>query len=338
VDLSTVVPEKGTRNFVNDKRDPRIVDEMMGVASFRSVADGTVIASMINFGNHPEALANRNTAITSDFPHYIRDGMENGVSWGDGTVEGLGGVSLYIQGAVGGMMTPLGVEVSDRDGNTYSEASFEKAQAIGHMMATAALEALQSTETVDDPALQFRIAQFSLPIANTAFQAMFLMGVFDREAVNYDPDQPLDDDNVPELPTEMDLIDVGPIRMLSMPGELLPELAIGGYDGSHTNIGDYTDPIFDSEREFPPDFSKAPTGPFLKERMAGEMNWIVGLGNDELGYIIPEYNFILDERVPYLMEASGHYEETNSMGPKTAPLLDEWADRLISWNPTDEVN
>ena len=334
VDLSQVVPEKGTRNFVNDKRDPRIVDEMMGVAIFRSRADSTVIASMINFGNHPEALAHRNTAITSDFPHYIRDGMENGVPWSTGAVEGLGGVSLFIQGAVGGMMTPLGVEVTDWDGNAFSEASFEKAQAIGHMMATAALEALETAEAVSDPDLAFRVAEFSLPMVNNAFQAMLLMGVFDRKAINYDPNSPLDDNNVPDLPTEMDLIDVGPLRMLSVPGELLPELAIGGYDGSHTNIGDYTDLIFDPDQANPPDFSKAPEGPFLKERMGGEMNWIIGLGNDELGYIIPEYNFILNERVPYLSEAEGdHYEETNSLGPQTAPMIDEWADRLISWKP-----
>ena len=338
VDLSTVVPEKGTRNFVNDKRDPRIVDEMMGVAIFRSTSDGSVIASMINFGNHPEALASGNTAITSDFPHYIRDGMENGVPWNSGEVEGLGGVSVYIQGAVGGMMTPLGVEVSDRDGNAFSEATFEKAKAIGHMMATAALESLEMAEPVTAPGLAFRTVEFTLPIANNAFQAMFLIGVFDRQAINYDPDIPLDDDNVPELPTEMDLIDVGPLRMLSIPGELLPELAVGGYDGSHTNIGDYTDAIFDPDQPHPPDFSKAPEGPYLKERMAGEFNWIVGLGNDELGYIIPEYNFILDDRVPYLIEAEGHYEETNSMGPQTAPLIEEWADRLISWNPEGETN
>ena len=132
----------------------------------------------------------------------------------------------------------------------------------------------------------------------------------------------------------MNLIDVGPIRMLTIPGEILPELAIGGFDGSHTQIGDYTDPIVDLEQENAADLSLAPEGPFLKEQMGAEKNWIIGLGNDELGYIIPEYNFILDDRVPYLIEASGdHYEETNSLGPRTAPMLMEWADRLLTWNP-----
>ncbi len=333
-DLSSMVPHKGTRNFINDKRDPRIVDEAMEVAWFRALDDGRTVATIVNQGNHPEALSDRNTAITSDFAHYVRDGMENGVDWTSGPVAGLGGVSMYLQGAVGGMMTPLGVEVTDRDGGTHSASDFAKAKALGHMMATGALEALAEASEAADPELRFRVAETSLPIDNTAFQAMFLMGVFERQAFNYDPDAPLDMDNVPELATELNLIEVGPIRMLTIPGELLPELAIGGYDGSHTQIGDYTDPIVDLDQENAADLSLAPEGPYLKEQLGGEHSWIIGLGNDELGYIIPEYNFILDDRVPYLMEAEGdHYEETNSLGPRTAGLVLEWADRLITWTP-----
>lgn len=333
-DLSQVVPEKGTRNFINDKRDPRIVDEAMEVAVFRAKDDGRTIATIVNQGNHPEALSDENTAITSDFAHFLRDGMENGVPWESGAVEGLGGVSMYLQGAVGGMMTPLGVEVTDRDGGTHGASDFAKAQALGHMMATAGLEAIAGAPSASSPDLKVTVAKMTFPIDNTAFQAMFLMGVFEREAFNYDRDAPLDDYNIPELATEMNVIDVGPIRMLTIPGELLPELAIGGFDGSHTQIGDYTDPIVDLEQENAADLSLAPEGPFLKEQMGAEKNWIIGLGNDELGYIIPEYNFILDDRVPYLIEASGdHYEETNSLGPRTAPMMMEWADRLLTWNP-----
>jgi hypothetical protein len=142
----------------------------------------------------------------------------------------------------------------------------------------------------------------------------------------------LDQFNVPELKTEMDFLGVGPIRILSVPGELLPELAVGGFDGSHTNIGNSEDPIVDLEQPNAPDLAAAPAGPYLKERMGGAHNWILGLGNDELGYIIPEYNFVLDEQVAYLREAEGdHYEETNSLGPATAGLVEEWAMRLIEW-------
>ena len=60
--------------------------------------------------------------------------------------------------------------------------------------------------------------------------------------------------------------------------------------------------------------------------------WIIGLGNDELGYIIPEYDFILDDLIPYFQEAEGdHYEETNSVGPHMAGVVDAQADALIDF-------
>jgi hypothetical protein len=63
--------------------------------------------------------------------------------------------------------------------------------------------------------------------------------------------------------------------------------------------------------------------------------WVIGLGNDEVGYIIPSYNFILSETLPYLDEADGdHYEETNSLGPETAPRVLEMATTLLQWSPS----
>jgi hypothetical protein len=331
-DTSKMVPDKGTQNLIDDHRDPRIVDEQMGVAWLRDTG-GRTIGTLVHYGNHPETVSDENTAITSDFVHYVRDGMENGVDWESGPVEGKGGVSIFIQGTVGGMMTPLGVTVRDLDGQEFTSSDFDKAQAIGHMMATQALQSLEGAPPADEPTVAVRTAQLYLPIYNTGFQALFLMGVFEREAYNYDTTLPVSPANRPELLTEIDVFDLGPIRMLTIPGELLPELAIGGYDGSHTNIGESDDLIVDAESPLVPDLSLAPAGPYLKEQMGAAHGWIVGLGNDELGYIIPPYNFILSDRLPYLDEAEGdHYEETNSLGPETAPRVLEMAATLLEWS------
>jgi hypothetical protein len=68
--------------------------------------------------------------------------------------------------------------------------------------------------------------------------------------------------------------------------------------------------------------------------MAGEHNWILGLGNDEIGYLLPSYNFTLHSTVPYLNEAEGdHYEETNSIGPSAVPILLEGAAVLFDHAP-----
>lgn len=332
-DTSTYVPDKGTQNLVDDHRDPRIVDEMMGVAWLQAES-GETIATLVHYGNHPEALADENTAITSDFVHYVREGMENGVDWESGAIAGKGGVSIFIQGSVGGMMTPLGVTTRDLDGNEFSGRDFAKAQAIGHMMASQALESLEGAAVVASPTMQLRAAQMFLPMTNTGFQALYLMGVFDRGAYNYDPDLPVSDDNRPDLLSEMDVFDLGPLRMLTVPGEILPELVVGGYDGSHTNIGESTDQMVNPDNPNPPDLSAAPEGPYLAEQMDAEHTWVIGLGNDEVGYIIPPYNFILSDTLPYLDEAEGdHYEETNSLGIETAPRVLEMATTLLEWTP-----
>ena len=136
------------------------------------------------------------------------------------------------------------------------------------------------------------------------------------------------------LLTEVDLFDLGPIRMLSIPGELLPELAIGGYDESEGQPFTPLETLINPDNENPPDLSAAPEGPYLFDRMGGEYNWIIGLGNDEVGYIIPPYNYQLHETTPYLQEADGdHYEETNSLGPQTTPLIEEAVIELLEWSP-----
>ena len=229
-------------------------------------------------------------------------------------------------------MTSLGANVVDPDGQQRSSASFDKADAVGQLLGEMALDALDQATVVDAPQLSFRGHQFELPVVNEGFHVMFQLGVFDhRNVYNYDAAKIIDRDNQPDVQTEIDAITVGPLQMLTVPGELLPELAIGGYDGSFTPPG--VD-IIDPGNSNPPDLSAAPTGPTLLDRMSGEVEWIIGLGNDELGYFIPPYNFKVHPDVPYLLEADGdHYEETNSLGPDTATLLDEEVQRLLEWTP-----
>lgn len=58
-----------------------------------------------------------------------------------------------------------------------------------------------------------------------------------------------------------------------------------------------------------------------------------GLCDDEIGYIIPEKNFMLNEKHPYLDTApdytgENHYEETNSLGKDTARLITDTIAKL----------
>lgn len=330
--IDTAAPFRdGSRNTVRDSRDPVVIDELLYTARF-SAEDGRTIATMVNWGNHPEVLSSRNLLITSDYADALRRGVEDGVTWADGsTTSGLGGICVYVNAAVGGLMTPLGITVTTPDGE-FSEASFEKSDALGFLLADLALQAdARSTQSVD-PAVVLRAQRLFLPVENYAFQAMFLIGVFDRQLYNFDASQNITEENVPEVLTEVDVVKLGSIAMLTVPGELSPELAIGGYDGGH--VGTDAVELIDAGNPNPPDIAQAPDGPYLKDQMGADHNWIIGLGNDELGYFIPSYDYKLHPDVPYLSEADGHhYEETNSLGPSTVPLLLETAEALLGWKP-----
>jgi len=311
--------DKGTRNTVRDSRDPVIIDEMVGAASFVD-GSGATVATMVHWSNHPEVLSSDNLALTSDFPWALRNAVEDGLAYDNRTQEGLGGVAVFIQGTVGGLMTPLGITVTDWDGVDHESADFDKARALGDIIGGLALDAISAGQTASDPTVSFGTLQVDLPVENLGFQAMFLMGVFEREIFGYDETQVLDDNNMPSMHTEVDLVTVGPLRMLTMPGELTPELAIGGYDGSRVNTTEVD--FISADNPNPPDVESASAGPYLKDQMASDHAWVLGLGNDEIGYLVPPYDYILDDRTPFLVEAEGdHYEETNSIGPSAVPLL-----------------
>lgn len=322
---------RGQANFSRDSRDPVIFPDDVNIAALYDTS-GAVMGSMVNWGNHPEALSDENFQMTSDFVHYIRETVEGGSSWSNGEgVEGIGGTCVFIQGSVGGLMTPLGVRVQTPDGGEFSASTFEKAEALGVQIGEIALGALTSAETLSAPKLSFAQTIFFFPVDNFGFQAAFNLGVFDRQLYNYDPEQDIDEGNTPEVLTEVNVLTLGELQLLTVPGELFPEIAIGGYDGSMIGTDEYS--LIKADNPNPPDLTIAPAAPYLRDEMAGKFRWIVGLGNDELGYIIPEYDFITHPDAPYVAEAEGdHYEETNSLGPRTQPILTEQATRLLEWS------
>jgi len=321
VDTSTY-HSNGVGNVINDSRDPFVIDEMLGALRLVDEQDNT-IASVVSFGNRPEALSDENTLMTSDFAHGLRRTLEQGSTWLNSPGKpGVGGPCLYINAAVGGLMTPLGMTVKTPDGESYSSGSFEKADAIGQLLGEMALDALANGDVVATPQLDLQAQTFKVRVDNLNFQAMFQLGIFDRETT-MEGDQMFID-------TEAALINLGPAQFLTVPGELFPELAIGGYDGSHINVP--TKPLVDPNNTNPPDLQAAPDGPYLKDKMHGTYRFIVGLGNDVLGYILPEYDFVLGDP-PWITEAEGdHYEETNSIGVETFSEIDAAADVLIAWS------
>jgi hypothetical protein len=333
-------PQSRTDDFNKDIRDPIILDPTLTIARFvRADSPSETIGTLVNWGNHPEVSRSEPgpVTITSHFPAYLRDAIEGGVPasnsfYADQDIPGLGGVAVYVQGALGGQIGSLrGTHPLAPDGQHITVLSDAMEQAIGKNAAARALLALSAGgETTSDLPLSLKSATYNARLDNTLFHVAVLVGIFgDSDLLRgYNPDQAIEEGNYPWLPLRATFVQVGPLGFVTAPGELHPELWVGGYDGSWS----WGWPLYDPNKPNGPRFDEAPPPPYMRDLVLahdGVRYPILGGGGESyIGYLIPAYNYVLHPQNPYLKGAEGdHYEETVSIGPLVEqhvihPILD----------------
>jgi hypothetical protein len=105
--------------------------------------------------------------------------------------------------------------------------------------------------------------------------------------------------------TEVGLLQLGELAVACIPGEIYPELVYGAFQ----------EPV-----EPQVDFPNAPKEPTVAGLMPGPRWLLMGLANDEVGYILPKRQW--DERPPYAYgRDKPQYGEINSCGPDAAPII-----------------
>ena len=319
-------PQSRTDHWNKDIRDPVIFDPTMTVARFVKTGTQTTIATVINWADHPEmsAYGADNLLISSHYVHYLRKAVEEGITRAQlprraSALPGVGGVTVFVQGALGGQIGSIrGAPVPGPDGVPITESGHPKEAALGLNLAERALELLRDGgESVAELPLSYRSARFHARVDNVGFQVAFLVDLLAPHAlVGYDPEQAIGPNNTPWLPMRATYLQIGPLALVTCPGELHPELWVGGYDGSWT----WGWPLLDATKPNAPDLTSAPEGPYLRDLMLANSGVrypvLAGLAQDFVGYIVPAYNYVLHPSSPYLDEAEGdHYEETYSLGP-----------------------
>jgi hypothetical protein len=287
----------GAIPMVKDTRQPAVFDSGLRIIRIVSKEDGNTLGTLTAWGNHPETLWSRNLLVTSDFPHFFREGIEKGVYHGDTLKkQGTGGISVYINGAVGGLMTTSpGIAVSDPfSGKELSEPSFEKAEAQGKQLALLALNAMEKPAAeIDSAGISLIVRTITMPIQNKLFRLATFLGILDRGTTGW-----------MKMRSELAVFTIGPLSFATLPGEVYPEIINGGIeapDGADFNI----EPV---------------EVPSVRDMMPGQFKFIFGLANDETGYIIPKSQW--DVRSPFTYgRDNAPYGEENSLGPETAPLI-----------------
>ena len=225
-------------------RDPGFIDFDAPYMVFRRGSE--VLGLLVNFGLHPEVLWSDNRLVTADFVHYMLGSIE----------AELGGVAIFLNGALGGMVTP----------NVKSH-TYEEAERIGTTIASSIIGAVRNARVKYEALGQLKLARkrLVLPVANEELIQAVERGVVRRRIV--EPSS---------VETEVNFLEIEPfVQLVTLPGEPLPKVGF-----------------------------KA------KSLMTKRYRFLVGLGNDEVGYIID-----LEDWSPR------KYEESMSLGPLTAEIL-----------------
>ena len=321
-------PQSKTDDFNKDIRDPVIFDPTLTIARFvKAGSPSETIGTLVNWANHPEVSHFSDTdssEITAHYPHWLRDHVEQGVTtleskYAATDLAGLGGITVYVNGALGGQIGSLrGTHPPGPDGTPLTQQSHAMDQAIGTNAAAKALTALADRgETFTSLPLALKSATYNARIENTYFHVAFLIELLGpHPLVGYNPDDPIDEGNYPWMPLRTTYLQVGPLGLVTAPGELHPELWVGGYDGSWS----WGWPLLDMTKPNLPDFEAAPKPPYMRDLVLAhdgvKYPILAGMAEDYVGYIVPAYNYKLDPQDPYIVEAEGdHYEEVYSLGP-----------------------
>ncbi len=215
-------------------RRPGMVDAELVVLHVRAMGGGETVATLVELGCHPEVLGNENRLLTADFPGWTVARLE----------KALGGVGLYVSGALGGLVTPdVQGGHPDGEGGSYLEA-----QRVGERVAEAALGALAGPGRYQRaPHLAAWHAPLFLPNRNFRYDLVRWTGVLKRRLYRGG-----------FLRTEVNVWELGALRIATVPGEITPDLGLR-----------------------------------IKRVVGGRPTLLVGLANDELGYLLPEAEFEL---------------------------------------------
>ena len=310
-------------HLVHDSRLPEVKDAL--ATGIRFDGGGGPVAVLAVWGNHPESLDDTNQALSSDYPHYLRQALEEAYP---------GAVALFFAGNLGGLMNPLHVAgCPDADGNaTCDNGTYEKAEYIGRGAGTSLVAALDGPRavTVDAPELRARRQPLFLPIDNLLFMAAWSGKVIERSVYDADAERmprsraeqiPLEEaeQGALRLQTEVGSVGVGPLELVTVPGELYPELWLTGPAGeslvTHPEGGDYPG---------------APAETALSSLVPpGHLPVVINQANDSLGYLIPRAQF--DRAPPYAYRPNGQYGEQNSIGPAAPQGLVDGLQSLFSF-------
>jgi len=304
--LTPVTAAFGTaedESLLSDSRLPEVKDGVLRAVRLNHVSSGEPAGLIVQWNSHPESLGSKNKLITADFP------------WA--TVASLTAQYncpvVYLSGAVGGLMSNPSSRIFDDVGKELPDGNYDYAERYGKAVAELAQQALSAAEPVQLTPLAVSSKSVSIPVHNWLYRAARSFGVMKRKAFLWTGDaqnqgDPMTRENAYQesaISSEVACLRLGDLFVACIPGELYPELVYGKFqEPAEPNV----------------DFPSAPLEPTITS-LFGKRKWmLIGLANDEVGYIIPKRQW--DKAPPYAYgREAGQYGEVNSCSAEVAPIV-----------------
>jgi hypothetical protein len=220
----------------------KLYDPRCNVIQFLDPQDKP-LATFVNYACHPEVIGADQRILSPDFVGPLYDHI----------AQRGGGVGIFVNSALGGMVTADCRGPDGRDIRTWDECI-----RIGNLLADEALRIVADAPTRNDPKLFCGSTSIEFPVEN-----QMLLAVVKASPLGFELSEK------GTVTTQVNVVNLGSAQMLTIPGEALP------------NIGYY-----------------------LKRKMHGTSNFLLGLTNDAFGYILTKVDFNSFERYNYISRTS----------------------------------
>jgi len=165
--------------------------------------DGKPLATLVNYAVHPEVLGNSQGILSPDLcgPLYERIEAQGG------------GTAIFINGALGGMVTADNRDPADPSG-TRQFRTWEECVRIGRLLADEALRIVAGAPLQEDPALNCAATTVSFPVDSPMLRVL----------VKVSPVlAPMGREN-DRVESQVNVVNLGSAQILTIPGEALPNV------------------------------------------------------------------------------------------------------------------
>lgn len=289
---------KETEDMQFDCRTPDTYDRNLTKIRFESFDKSKEII-IVNFASHAELMGSKTKSISADFPAYMIKEIEEKNSDCD---------AVFFNGAIGGMISAKEIKKVYRNEIDCEEYTKQFGKELGEIVNSL------KNETEIEPIINIKSVPINIVAENFVLIIARLLKVLNND-ISRNKKR-----NEASIYSEVGYLELGKkkIGMFLIPGELFPEL----WNGKFLTENDSANAV-NAEYKV------------LSQMCDCEHQFVIGLCNDELGYIIPDNDFILNEKTPYINSAKdrhdrNHYEETNSTGRNTARTILNETDKLIA--------